>query len=308
MLLRFAMVALGFLTAGAAPATRPVESVERVMIISIDGLRPDVLLRAQTPNMRRLMRDGSFTLWMQTVDAALTLPSHASMLTGVRPAVHGVDWNADLPPDQQRWPKAPTLFELARAQGLSTAIATGKSKMIAVARPGTVDFSYIASTTQGEDPDVIEQALKLLREHRPVVFVVHLPSVDNVGHSIGWGTPEQISAIEQADEGIGKLLSALNELGLADQTAVIITADHGGSGKTHGPDDPPSRYVPWIISGPGIREGFDLTTDRKRRLRTYDTFATVCWLLGIEPPPDIDGRPVERILVDRELPKPLDGK
>ncbi|GIW74943.1 MAG: hypothetical protein KatS3mg104_0006 [Phycisphaerae bacterium] len=54
----------------------------RVLIISIDGLRPDLALRAEMPNLRSLLRNGSYSFWAYTTPAAITLPSHTSMLTG----------------------------------------------------------------------------------------------------------------------------------------------------------------------------------------------------------------------------------
>jgi len=52
-------------------------------MISIDGGRPDLLLRAGMPNLRRLMREGSYSMWAKTTAQAVTLPLHMSMLTGV---------------------------------------------------------------------------------------------------------------------------------------------------------------------------------------------------------------------------------
>src|SRR5688572_265896 len=54
----------------------------RMIGISIDGLRPDLLLGADAPNIRSLIERGSFTFWAMTTDVAVTLPSHVSMLTG----------------------------------------------------------------------------------------------------------------------------------------------------------------------------------------------------------------------------------
>ncbi|HWP39388.1 MAG TPA: hypothetical protein VNL70_00585, partial [Tepidisphaeraceae bacterium] len=49
---------------------RPVPAIDRVMIISVDGLRPDVMLRAQVPSIRQLLQRGSFSFWAQTVPTA----------------------------------------------------------------------------------------------------------------------------------------------------------------------------------------------------------------------------------------------
>src|SRR5258708_26304566 len=81
----------------AGPATAPTTAPARVLIVSIDGCRPDMLLRANTPNVHQLMKEGAFSFWARTTPLAITLPSHTSMLTGVIPRNHGVEWNKDLP-------------------------------------------------------------------------------------------------------------------------------------------------------------------------------------------------------------------
>src|SRR5688572_31117328 len=84
------------ISASDAPTRAPVRP-RRVLVISVDGLRPDLLLRSDTPNMHRLFRSGCYTFWARTVPQGITLPSHTSMLTGVTPRRHGIEWNRDLP-------------------------------------------------------------------------------------------------------------------------------------------------------------------------------------------------------------------
>ena len=97
------------------------------------------------------------------------------------------------------------------------------------------------------------------------------------------------------------MLEALDEQKLADSTVIIFSADHGGAGRSHGPNDPRSRHIPWICVGPGLRKGYDLTRDPTLTVNTEDTFATACWLLGLRPKGPLDGKPVEQVLADREL-------
>jgi len=59
----------------------------------------------------------------------------------------------------------------------------------------------------------------------------------------------------------------------------------------HGPDDPRSRHIPWIISGPHVRQG-DLTREADLVVNTEDTCATACYLLGLPQLPYFDGKPV----------------
>jgi len=120
--------------------------------------------------------------------------------------------------------------------------------------------------------------------------------VDNVGHLNGWGTPEQIRAVEEADAAVGIVLRALRESGTLDSTLILLTADHGGAARTHAPDDPRSRHIPWIAAGPGIRRNFDLTRYAELNINTEDTFATASYLLNIPIDEDIDGKAVLQVL------------
>ncbi len=294
--------------AHAAAPDRPEPQIQRVMIVSIDGLRPDVLLRAQTPHLHEMMDRGSFTLWARTTPVSITLPSHVSMLTGVVPEVHAILWNSDLPLSEPVFPASPTLFELARKAGYTTAMAAGKSKFNVFDKPAighapaALSWKYITASTHCGDAEVTEHALKIIRDHQPDVMFVHLPECDNVGHAIGWGTPEQLAAVARADGCIGQLESELTDLKLADSTLIIVTSDHGGAGRTHGPDDPRSRTIPWIAVGPGVRKNFDLTRlGREYDVNTYDTFATACFVLGIPLNYRLDGKPIHQIFDNQEM-------
>jgi hypothetical protein len=249
----------------------------------VDGCRPDVLLRNDCPNVGGLFRGGAYTFWAKTTPNGITLPSHASMLTGVIARTYQIEWNIDLPLAKPVYPAVPTLFHYAKRYGYTTAFVAGKSKLDALAVPGTIDHESIVERKTGKDADVAAAAAAILVAHRPSLTFVHLPGVDVAGYASGCGSRAQAAAV----------VAAVRDAGLAGRTVVIVTADHGGAGKTHGPDDPRSRHVPWIASGPGVRRGVDLTTDADLEVRTEDTFATAGWLLGI-PVADkrVVGRPV----------------
>jgi hypothetical protein len=315
-------------SAGSQPATKAAPArpaslrrldsplVDRVVLISIDGLRPDLLVRARTPAIQGLLKTSAFSLWAQTVDHpyVYTLPSHVTMLTGVNPDRHGVTWN-----DYIEWyPNVPTLFERVRATArngkpLTTAMATGKMKFVAVNRPGTIDWTYIPPDEPVTDAQVAREATKILREHVPNVLFVHLPGVDTTGHAAGWGSPEQIAALEQADAAVADVAAAIIQLELEASTLLIVTADHGGAALTHWGDDPRSRTIPWIARGPGVRRGYDLTRLPGLDIRTEDTFATICVALGVPLPADTEGRfvmemlepkPGQELLQDRPVTVP----
>jgi predicted AlkP superfamily pyrophosphatase or phosphodiesterase len=287
-----------------AQTTKPVPAAERVIIMSIDGGRPDVVLRANTPNVRRLCTEGSFTFWARTTELSNTLPSHASMITGVTPEKHGITFNKDVPEEELFYPEYPTIFELAKKHGLSTALAAGKSKFVALCRPGSIDHAIVPSPKDKagySDGEVARQAAKGIREHRPQVMLVHFGDGDRVGHAIGWGTAKQIAVMEEIDAGIGVVVDTLKKEGLYESTLIIVTADHGGSGRSHGKNDVRARHIPWIAVGPGIRKDFDLTTFKDLVVNTEDTFATACAFMAIAPGRDVDGKPITQMLRGAEL-------
>ena len=282
---------------GGAP---PSAALQRVVIISVDGLRPDLLQGAEAPRMQALLHSGTYTLRAETMAQPDTLPCHVSMLTGVSPAKHGVTWNRYI---EQSYPEVPTLFELAKQAGLTTAMAAGKMKFIALAKPKTLDDVFIPPTEPVADSVVAGQAARMLVDRRPHVLFVHLAGVDAVGHDKGWGSPEQLLAIGDADRAVGTVLDALQKSDLTRSTLVILTADHGGVGQAHGGDDPQVRSVPWIASGPGVREGFDLAATPESAVHLADTFATACAWLGIKSGGVCEGKPVLEVL--RGSPPPV---
>lgn len=273
---------------------RPIPAVEHVVLISIDGLRPDLALRARMPVLRGMLRDGAYTFWARTTAVALTLPSHTSMVTGVIPDRHGIFWNSDLPLSSPIYPTRPTVMDMAKKAGYVTAMAAGKSKFSVLNRPGTIDYVALpqAVNSSSSDEAVADAAEKMIAAHKPELLFIHFPDVDAAGHRFGWGSDRQIAAIENADSQLARIFAALEQADMRRTTAVILTADHGGAGLSHGPDDARSRHIPWIIVGPGIRRGYDLTQIAELEVRTEDSAATLCYLLGLPQQSDFDGKPV----------------
>src|SRR5947207_1123912 len=73
-----------------APAVRHGRVTDHVIVISVDGLRPDAIKKYNAETIERLMSEGRYSLTAQTIKTSLTLPSHTSMLTGVDETVHHV--------------------------------------------------------------------------------------------------------------------------------------------------------------------------------------------------------------------------
>ena len=116
-------------TAEAPPPITP----RRVVIISEDGMRPDVLTEDRAPRHVALMKQGATAKFAETIRESDTLPSHASMLSGVSADSHGLWWNSYHA--ERGYIHVPTIFSAAHAAGLTTAMIVGKPKLRHIAIP-----------------------------------------------------------------------------------------------------------------------------------------------------------------------------
>lgn len=260
----------------------PSRLVNHVIIVSIDGLRPDALRRAETINLKTLWQGGASSWQAQTVFPSITLPAHASMLSGVPIEKHGITWN-DWQPGQG-FISVPTVFSIAHEAGVTTAAVVGKFKLFHLAPPGVVDFFDVHPS----DADVSQAAADYFLAHRPTVLFLHLPDTDTTGHAYGWMSPEQLQTIGRADQALTPLLTALRQTNLLDQTLIIVTADHGGHARTHGTDLPEDMTIPWIAFGAPVKRGYRI----KSWVRVYDTAATALYALGLPIPESWEGKPI----------------
>jgi predicted AlkP superfamily pyrophosphatase or phosphodiesterase len=254
--------------------------------MTIDGLRPDALVAADAPVLDDLITKGSYCPNAQTVTASITLPGHASMLSGMLPQKHGIMWNAPY----IGWPgmTGPTLFSVAHEAGLSTAMIFGKQKMNYLVLPNSLDRLF---GLDANDEEIKDKAVEFIQAGLPQVLFIHFPDTDRTGHAFGWMSPNQLISVNFADRFIGEVVATLDAEGYLPTTLLIITADHGGHGFSHGDDTPEDRTIPWLAVGPGVPAGFTLY----RPLNTYDTAATVLYALDLPIPETWDGQPVLEI-------------
>lgn len=273
-------------TATPSPTVEPLPAIEHVVIISIDGLRPDALELADTPTLDALRLAGAFSPKARAVLPSVTLINHASMLGGMRPEKHGIDFNTV---DETRGKvNGPTLFSVAHEAGLKTAMVVGKPKFDHLNIPGSVDNYIYAGFT---DMQVVAEAVPLIQAGLPDVLFIHLPDVDSAGHLTGWMSAGQLLVVTNTDSQIGKIIAALEAGNYLAHTLLLITADHGGSDLSHGSDSPEDTLIPWLAVGPGVPAGVTLSS----RITTYDTAATALYALNLPIPPTWDGQPVLEI-------------
>jgi arylsulfatase A-like enzyme len=260
-----------------------------VVLVSVDGLRPDAIARFSASTLQRLMREGSYTLAATTILPSKTLPSHTSMLTGQPPERHGVLWNTVLTAHADVI-ETPTIFGAARGRGYRTAAFFSKPKFEPLQLPGTLDYSQAPGGWFGgwKSDRTLDDVEEYLSTSRPNLLFVHLADPDRAGHSSGWMSAAYGRAVEASDAAVGRLILAADEAFGKGAYTLIVTADHGGHDFDHGSDDPRDVTIPWIAWGRGVRPGLLSNIS----VRTMDTASTVLWLLGVQAPADWSGVPV----------------
>lgn len=269
----------------AALAERPggvgdADSIRYVVHISVDGLRPDAVMRQSTaslPAFTRLRIESAFTQNARSdADYRNTLPNHSAQLTGrgvVGPDGH--NWTVNTDPaagvtlHSNKGEYLASVFDVVHDAGLRTAAYVSKSKF------SLFDVSYDADhgapDETGEDDGrdkidtfVYERDTDRLTDRvvsdlaaNPAEYTfVHLRDPDGTGHWRTWSVragSSYMRAVRRADDRIGRILDAVEASPrLRGRTAVIVTADHGGTGRNHYAERETNYTVPFYVWGPGI--------------------------------------------------------
>ena len=267
---------------------------KQIILIGVDGFGAYAFEKAQIPNIRNMMKNGSYSLQARSVLPSSSAVNWASMLMGSGPELHGfTEWDSREP----ELPSAkigksgiyPTIFSLIDTQ-------LPKAKKGAIYTWGgirdlfereLVDLDYNGET----DTKTMEKATSFITQEKPVFTFIHLDEADHTGHKIGFDSPEYYMEIEKIDTLIGNMLATLEDKNLLKDCILILTADHGGNRKSHGGKTLKEVEIPWIAYGKGISSQGKMDNI----IVTYDTAATVAYLLGIQIPEFWRGKPVKEI-------------
>lgn len=272
--------------ASAVPEVKRDSLATFVLLVSVDGLRADAVY-PRTSILGRIATEGSRARNAWTIPESVTLPAHASMISGVGVKKHGVGFNFF----RLGWtrPGFPTIFDAVHAAGLSTAMFIGKQKLQLLDEVGSVDrIEY------GKSPcfHITKLAVPYIRTAPPGVAFVHLPDLDSAGHRYGWLSPKYLAAMYRIEGCVRQLVEAVERRGDLSRFLLIVTSDHGGHDTVHGTLSREDRHIPWIVWGGAAVHGAEL----QRPVSITDTAATILYALGLDQTPEIEGKPVFELL------------
>ncbi|PST82867.1 AP endonuclease [Pedobacter yulinensis] len=259
-----------FFAAAMLPASLYAQQKRHVLLISIDGLRPDFYLDQawKAPNLRKLAASGVWSAGISSVFPSVTYPAHTSLVTGAFPGRHGVYYNAPVNAEKGRWYwessyiRTPTLWDAARSAGIRTGavmwpVTVGapidynfpvkradnddESDQLSVTQPylqpATLIRDFEAAhgklsradfdNTGPLDATMGKLAAHIIGKYKPGLMAVHFVTVDHQQHAHGRDAVASKEALARVDSMVGTLMATLEGAGMAKNTAVIVTGDHG---------------------------------------------------------------------------------
>jgi predicted AlkP superfamily pyrophosphatase or phosphodiesterase len=228
-------------TATAPTAAASDGAPATLLLISLDGLRPQDLDAFRPPTLERLRREGVQAQWMNPSYPSLTFPNHYTLVTGLRPDKHGIVNNTmrdavlgrfglrlrEAVGDARWWGGEPLWTTLEKA-GVRTATMfwPGSEAPIGGVRPWQWrEFSYDVSVQTRVDTVLGWMALPPAQ--RPRFVTLYFEHTDRAGHEHGPGSPQVRDALLAVDAALARLLDGLAQRGLVDAVNIVIVSDHG---------------------------------------------------------------------------------
>ena len=263
----------------------------RVLILGLDGFSAEGFKVAKHPNLDRMIADGVLSLTTRPVMPSITLTNWTSHLTGSGPEEHGItsnDWTLEkhtlIPVDADQEGYYPSIFKVLKDKtpGVKTAYYYNWKELI-----NPINKKYLDEVSFEEDDQYQANYAKaydfiIKNQKWPTLVFLYSVHTDHAGHGFGWMTPQYITAIEDADIAIGKLLDMLKTTGLYKSNHFLLITDHGGINKNHGGVSMNEMQVPWAITGPQIKKRGLVTEFNSNK----NTALVLAKIFGVKGTPD----------------------
>jgi phosphonoacetate hydrolase len=295
----------GFLTSAAAAlaycvGVRPVRALksagpvrsQRTVVIMYDGFGLDYLEQSDAPTLRRWQREGLYKQ-VKGMVPAVTNANNSSICCGVSPKEHGITGNSyfDLQTGREEYMEtadllmAPTLFEHAARQGVSSALVSSKKKTVSLLSRGTT----IALTPEeapaewvaklGPAPPVYSREINYwtfraaidILKHRPEVQCLYVHTTDYPMHAWAPEAPESKEHVKTIDTLLAEACAA------APDAAFLLTADHGMNHKTRAFD------LDKTLAAAGAPIRISISAERDRYVKHHLGLGGAAWIYLNQP-------------------------
>jgi len=242
---------------------------KRVLVIGIDGVRPDSLIEANTPNIDALMAKGIITynayaggnLGTASQQATSSGPGWSSIATGVWVDKHKVSSNAFSVDDFANYPHFMRRIREGYPNAhLSSIIVWNQidDHIVEKSKSNNVEFLNVRKDVSS-DQAASNEAVLVMQNANPDAMFIHYDDVDHAGHASGYSKTNTAytGAITGVDTYIGEVITAMKARPnyATEDWMVIITTDHGGINNGHGGQSVDERTIFLLASGGATPDG-----------------------------------------------------
>lgn len=271
---------------------------QHVVMIGLDGWGAYSVEKSEMPNVKQLMKDGTYTLKKRSVLPSSSAVNWASMYMGAGPELHGyTEWGSKVPELPSRVVDQdnifPTVFGLLHRANPKAEIGCiyewdGIAYVV-----DTLALNYRQHVKEStKNPTLAAKyAVDYIKASKPALLNVVFDEPDHVGHGAGHDTPEYYAKLKELDGYVGQIVQAVKDAGMIDETIFIVTSDHGGINKGHGGKTMREMETPFIISGKGIKKGFCF----EESMMQFDVASTIAYIFGLQQPQVWIGRPMVQV-------------
>ena len=253
----------------------------KVLLISIDGMRPDGLKGCGNPYVKKLEEICAYTYNGRSVTPSVTFPCHFSMTHSVTPQRHGITTNTYVP--QVRPIKG--IFEKISEAGGISAMFYGWEPLRDIASPGSLKFATYVNAYMKDSGDTVltDECEKILSLHKPDFAFLYMVETDEKGgHDNGWMSDEYKRRISVAIDNVKRMIEKFG-----NEYRVIIMADHGGHDRTNGTEMPEDMTIPFFFYGPEFTPG-----EIKDSVSLLEIAPTIAKILDVSPDRDWEGHSI----------------
>lgn len=253
----------------------------KVILISIDGMRPDGLKMCGSEYLDEILKNSTYTFNAKTVYPSVTLPCHLSMFHSVPPERHGTNTNDYVVPVRP----VNGLFEQLNMAGKRSAMYYGWEQLRDIGRPGSLVASEYINAYSFEHTDAIltDRALDYIKIAKPdFVFLYMVETDEKGGHDTGWMSETYLSYVKCAIDNVKRVINETS-----GEYTIIVTADHGGHDRIHGTDIPEDMTIPIIFHGDGFEKNKELDG-----VSILDIAPTIAEIMSLNIPREWEGKSI----------------
>ncbi len=271
---------------------------QHVVFIGLDGWGSYSAEKADMPVVKQLMEEGCYTLQKRSVLPSSSAVNWASMFMGAGPELHGyTEWGSQTPELPSRVLNKngifPNIFQLLRdaAPDAEIGVMAEWNGIKYLVDTPVISHYYHAKNYLKQPELLCKKAEKYIVKKKPVLSAFIFDNPDYVGHAVGHDTPEYYAKLTELDGYVGRIIQAMKDAGIYENSIIIITSDHGGIDKGHGGKTMREMETPFIIAGKNIRKGGAF----EESMMQFDIAPTIARIFNLETPQVWIGRSMDQV-------------